>query len=184
MRPVPSPAPSPAARRFLDAVELLIPERLEGPDPVVNRLEAFGVQRVEPLLARATHGDKTDFPQDAQVLGDLRLGQAERRDHVVDRLLALGEQVENLPTSRFGDGVEGVRGRWRSCHARIIYPNGNISRAVPGFGPKAVKSGAVRRRPHLGLGGGFPRAGCHPFPRQCAHSRRSRGTHAALRESL
>ena len=29
---------------------------------------------------------------------------------VVDRPLTLGEQVENLPPPRFGDGVEGIRG--------------------------------------------------------------------------
>ena len=73
---------------LLDAVELVIPERLEGPDPVVDCLEAIGVQFVQPLLARAAHADKAHLPQHPQVLGDLRLGQAERSDHVVHRPLA------------------------------------------------------------------------------------------------
>ena len=75
----------------------------------MDRLETLGVQLVEPLPSRATHADKTDLPQDAQVLRDLWLGKAERGDHVVHRLLALSEQVEDLPPSRLSDRVEGIR---------------------------------------------------------------------------
>ena len=42
------------------------------------------------------------------MLGDLWLGQAERFHHVVHRLLAADEQIEDLPPALFGDGVEGI----------------------------------------------------------------------------
>ena len=47
-----------------------------------------------------------DLAQDPQVLGDLRLGQPEQLDEIVDRPLALGEEVEDLPPPGFGHRVE------------------------------------------------------------------------------
>ena len=72
------------------------------------------------LLSRAAHVDQTDFPQDPQVFGGLRLRDAESDGDVVHRPLPLGEQVEDLAPQRFRDRVEGVRGGCRACHARII----------------------------------------------------------------
>ena len=71
------PAPWIALRLALgafDAIELVIPEGLKSPDPVVNNLEAIGVQFVKPLLPRTAHADKPHLSQDPKVLGDLRLG--------------------------------------------------------------------------------------------------------------
>ena len=51
---------------------------------------------------------RPDLTEHTQVLGDLWLGQAKRNDHVAHRLLAQDQQVEDLPTSRFGNRIEGV----------------------------------------------------------------------------
>src|SRR5262249_56734850 len=69
-------------------------------------------------------------PQHSQVLGGLRLPEAQRPGHVVDRPLAGGEQVEDLAAPGFGDRVEDVGGRRPACHADNIFRYGNVSRSV------------------------------------------------------
>src|SRR5207249_4308528 len=111
------------------AIEALVPEPLEGLDPVVNGLEPSAVEPVESLPPRTAHADQAHLAQNPQVLGDLGLRDVERIDDVVDGLLALSEQVEDLPPPGFGDGVEDVGGCWGACHARIVFRYGNMSRA-------------------------------------------------------
>src|SRR5262245_37180354 len=114
------------------AVEALRPEALERLDPVVDGLEPIGVELVQPPPARAAHADQPDLPQHPQVLGGLRLPEAECPGDVIDRPLAAGEQVEDLAAPGFGHRVEDVRSRRRACHAANIFRYGNISSTVAG----------------------------------------------------
>src|SRR5690348_16547211 len=69
------------------------------------------------------------------MLGHLWLGDVEQTHEVVDRLLAAGERVEDLPPSRLRDRIERVGGGRCTCHAIIIFLYGHMStvrnRALP-----------------------------------------------------
>ena len=56
----------------------------------------MAVEPVQPLPSFVAHVDRSHLPQHAQVLGHLRLGEAERAHQVVDGALAAGEDVEDL----------------------------------------------------------------------------------------
>lgn len=91
-------------------IEALVPEVLVGLDPIVDGLQALVGQRVEPLLPLGPHRDQAHLLQDRQVLGGLGLGEAQQPGDVVDRALALGDQVKDLAPARFRDRVEGIGG--------------------------------------------------------------------------
>src|SRR5206468_2447625 len=86
-------------------VEALVPEPLETAHPLVDRPQAAGVQAVQPLLARPADPDKTDLPQDPQVLGRLRLGHPQVPRQVGHRPLAAPQQHQDLPPLRLGGRV-------------------------------------------------------------------------------
>ena len=71
---------------------------------------------------------QTDRPQHAQVLGHLRLAEAESVDELADGDLPGADGVEELATARIADGVERIRRRWSASHVTIIYLYRNISR--------------------------------------------------------
>jgi hypothetical protein len=54
------------------------------------------------------------------------LGETERLHEVVDRAFAPGEDVEDLPPARLGDGVERVCGGRGSGHSRASYTHMRI----------------------------------------------------------
>src|SRR5688500_12359136 len=133
----------------IESIEAPAPELLESTDPVVDRLESPGVEPVEALLSRLSHGHEPDLTQDAQVLGDTWLGDAERPRQFVHRALAPLEQREDAPTLRLGDGVEGVGGGCGSCHDRKICPYRNITRHRCGWAPTRMAGPAPFRQPVL-----------------------------------
>src|SRR5262245_17592002 len=105
---------------LLQPIEALAPEPLEAADPLVDRKQPTGVQAVQPLLARPAYPHEPDLPEDPQMLGRLRLGHPQVPRHVGHRPHAAPQQHQDLPPPRFGDRVERVRGRRRSCHDTII----------------------------------------------------------------
>ena len=92
------------------AIEAFVPEVFVGLDPVVYGLQALVGQRVKPLLSIRAHAHEAHLLQDRQVLGGLGLGEAQQAGDVVDRALALGDQVKDLAPARFRDRVEGIGG--------------------------------------------------------------------------
>ena len=76
----------------------------------MDGFQALAGQGVEALLSRGAHADQADLLQNRQVLGRLRLGDPQQPGDIVDRALALGDQVKNLPAARFRDRVEGIGG--------------------------------------------------------------------------
>ena len=107
---------------FLDAQQLVIPEMFELAGPVVQRLDGVGVGLVEHLAAIAAHGmwkthlvaaitahaNETNFAENAEMLGDGRLLEAEASYDVAYGALVEGEIGEDVAAARFGDGVEGI----------------------------------------------------------------------------
>jgi len=127
----------------LDAAQLVIPEALVVLDPLVNRPEVVAVEAVHAASAFAYDADEAGLAEDPEVFGNLRLGPAEGFDKPGDVALgtgegevvscanvrsgvievasvALGEQVEEFPTPRLGDGGEGVGNGLDTGHA-VIY---------------------------------------------------------------
>ena len=92
------------------AIEALVPEVLVGLDPIVDGFQALAGQPIQPLLARGTCADQADLLEDRQVFGGLGLGDPQQLGDVVDRALALGDQVKDLAPARFRDRVEGIGG--------------------------------------------------------------------------
>jgi hypothetical protein len=76
--------------------------------PVVQRLDGVGVGLVEHLAAIAAHANETNFAENAEMLGDGRLLEAEASYDVAYGALVEGEIGEDVAAARFGDGVEGI----------------------------------------------------------------------------
>src|SRR5918996_55472 len=73
------------------------------------------------------HEHETDRPQHAQVLGHLRLAEAETVDELTDGRLPGAQGIEELASARFGDGVERIGRRRGASHAEIIFRYRNMS---------------------------------------------------------
>src|SRR5262245_18809538 len=89
-------------------------------DPVVDWLERACVEAIQPLSAFVADVDRPDLAQDAEVFGDLGLGEAEEVDEVVDGVFAESEQIQDLAAAGFCDGVPGVGGGCGPSHADNI----------------------------------------------------------------
>src|SRR6266542_2504558 len=104
----------------LEAIEALRPRAFVALDPVVDGLERVAVEPVHPLPSFLAHVDHSHLAKHAQVLGHLRLGQAELAHEDVDGALPARERVHDLPPPGLGHGVERVCRRRCSCHSRRI----------------------------------------------------------------
>ena len=78
----------------------------------------MAVEPVQALTSFFAHVDSSHFAEDAQVLGHLGLSQPERAHEVIDRALAFGENVEDLPPPGLGHCVERIRCGCRARHTR------------------------------------------------------------------
>ena len=85
-------------------------------DPVVDRLQRLAIQPVHPLPPFVSYLRQIHLAKHPEVLGDLRLSQAEQRDEVVHGTLPAGEDVQDLPPPGLRHRVERIRCRRCSCH--------------------------------------------------------------------
>src|SRR5687768_16593699 len=93
---------------FFDSRELVAPVAFESTGPFVKRSDSHCVRAIEGLAALPAHLHQADVAKHAQVLGDRRLREAQRYNDVADGTLARREIVQDVSTTRFGDGVERV----------------------------------------------------------------------------
>src|SRR5260370_30701332 len=98
----------------------MLPVALEGSCPLVQRANGFGVGAVELVAAVAAHPNQSHVAQDAEVLGDGGLLEAEGCDDLLDGPLGPGEIAEDLAATGLGYCLEGVGGGACSC------PDGTI----------------------------------------------------------
>ena len=70
---------------------------------------------------------EADLPQHGEVLGHLRLAEAESFDELVHRDLPGADGIEEVATARLGDGVERIRRRRGASHVDIIFRYRNMS---------------------------------------------------------
>src|SRR5580704_18733608 len=121
-----------ALGQLLDFVELVLPEAFEGASPLVERANCLGVGPVKHVAAVAADTDEADVFEDAEVLRDRRLLDAEAADDFVDGALLKGEVIQDVAAARLGDSVEGVGGSGGAWHELNIFPYGNMSRTIFG----------------------------------------------------
>src|SRR5205814_320927 len=106
---------------LIEPVEVLVPILLEANDPLVHRLEAAGIEAVEPLLPGLADPHESHLAKHAQVFRRAGLGDPQCARKLVDRTLPSLEQEEDPPALRLGYCVERVGGRGGSCHEWEIY---------------------------------------------------------------
>jgi hypothetical protein len=106
----------------VEAIESAVPDAFEVADPRVDGLERVTVDAVPTVTSVHAHEHETDRSQHAEVLGHLRLAEAEPVDELADRGLSGAQGVEEVAPARFGHGVEGIGCRRRASHARHHIP--------------------------------------------------------------
>jgi hypothetical protein len=111
---------------FFDAQQLVIPETFEFAGPVVEGLDGVGVGLVEHLAPIAAHANQTNLAENAEMLGDGRLLQAEAGYDVAYGAFLESEVGEDIAAAGFGDGVEGVGGGGGTWHAKRIHAHMGI----------------------------------------------------------
>jgi len=70
-------------------------------------LEWGRAQGVDAALGVAANADKAGFAEDAEVLGNLGLAQAEAKDEVADRARAVEQEFDNVEAVGLGESAEG-----------------------------------------------------------------------------
>src|SRR5262245_21168658 len=103
------------------------PALLELLGSVVHRFQFPRVQAIQALPALFAHRDQADLAEHTQVLRHRRLGNPEPGHDLPDRLVPLGQHVDDRAPPRFGDCVEYVRCGCCPRHGEIIFPYRNMS---------------------------------------------------------
>jgi len=78
--------------------------------PVDDFLQGCSLDAVEPPASGRARAHQPRAPQNAQVLGDGRLGHAEGSRHLEDRAFVVGEQDEDSAASGVGERVKDGKG--------------------------------------------------------------------------
>src|SRR5262249_54721771 len=120
---------------FLDPAELVGPEALVHPHPVVHRPQLLRVEPVQAKPAALARRHDADLTEHGEVLGDGLLRHPEPFDHLPHRVgPPIHENLEDRAPARLGNGVEDVRCGRRSWHHPYYIPiwaygNRNLQRA-------------------------------------------------------
>ena len=114
----------------LDPREVVVPVLLEPARPVVNHLEPGAVHPIRPTPTDGPNYDEFDPSKHTQVLRNNSLRPARPAHQLRDIQLRIAEAVNQVPTSRFSDGIEHVRCCRCTGHKVIVLLYGNISSAA------------------------------------------------------
>jgi len=91
-------------------LQLLGPVVGEHAAPVVHGSQRVEVGAVFHLASLATHVDKINAEQHLQMFRDRRLVQLERVGNFVHRTFTVADELKNVSSPRFGDGVKRIGG--------------------------------------------------------------------------
>lgn len=80
-----------------------------GLEPLVDLAERTWVEAIQALLSIGAGDDHAGLSQDAQVLGDARLAQAQTGGEIAHGRLAVAQDVQDLAATRLGENGEGCR---------------------------------------------------------------------------
>src|SRR5262249_50802468 len=140
----------------------MTPEPLESARPFPERANAHSVNAIKHLTALPSNIHEADFLEHFEVLGNGRLFHFQGIDDFADGALLKGEEIQNVPAARLGDGVEGVGSCSSAWHDSNIFPYRNMSSTIfpgPHFSFEPSKTAILTRRFHA-LKNHFPRPGC------------------------
>jgi hypothetical protein len=118
------------AEVVVQPVESLIPRQFVLRDPVAQGSQGGWIQAVEMTASHSPTPDEPHFPQNPQVLGDLRLSHRELVDDRPDRPLSLDQEVEDLAAVQIAYRVEHICSGRRAGHPADILPYRHISTAA------------------------------------------------------
>ena len=96
----------------------------------MERADGFGVGSIKHVAAIAANVYQANVLENAEVLGDGWLLDAQAVDDLVDGSFLKDEVVQDVAAARFGDSVEGVGGCGGARHEFNIFPYGNICQAL------------------------------------------------------
>jgi hypothetical protein len=89
-----------------EAIEVCRPELAVRRKPVVELFERVRPDAIQTSLRVRAHLDEPRIFEDAEMLGDGRLADAEAVDELADRPFAVAEQFEDRQTARLGKDLE------------------------------------------------------------------------------
>jgi hypothetical protein len=89
-----------------EAIEVRRPELAIRREPVVELFERFRPDAVQAALRVRARLDEPRISENAEMLGDGRLADAQAVDELADRPLAVAEQIEDRQTARLGKDLE------------------------------------------------------------------------------
>src|SRR5882757_465798 len=98
--------------------------------PLVQRPDRLSIRSIQHAPPVASYVYQADFKQHSQVLRDRRLLHPERVHYLANRPFLERDEVQDLPTPRFGYGIEDIRSCRRSCHVRTIHSHIGICQAL------------------------------------------------------
>ena len=100
----------------------MVPIPFEHSRPLVQRPDGFAIGAIERLSALTANVNQADIQQHLEMLRRRWLKQVELLHDVADPPLTSRQKDQNVPSSRFGDGVEHIRGRGGSGHVPNYIP--------------------------------------------------------------
>ncbi len=104
-----------------EGLQLRIPETVVMRDPIIHLSKGARIQAVSPVTPGPLLAHETRLTQDAKVLRNTGLRYAEGIGDFGDGSLAGNEEIEDVPPSGVGDGMEYIRGGLMSNHGGILY---------------------------------------------------------------
>src|SRR5262245_9751827 len=104
-----------------DAPKLPAPMLSEHAGPVVYRFACLGVRSIQDPPAVAPQGDEGDSSNHVQVLRDRWLSQLECISDFAARPFIGRDELEDLSTTGFGNGVERIRCGQGAGHDSDLY---------------------------------------------------------------
>src|SRR5688572_4596872 len=95
-------------QNFIEAVVAFAPVAFKRRNPVINRLEFFHIDPVQPLAAFPALAHQPNLLEHTQVLGNHRLGPPEQLHDLIHRPFPWPECIKDFASFGFGHGIEWV----------------------------------------------------------------------------
>jgi hypothetical protein len=131
---------------LFELVEVRRPEPAIGGQPLVELFEGLGPDPVEPSLRIGARLDEPGVSEDAKVLRDGRLTDAEPVDQLADRPFTVAKQIENLQPAGFAKDLEGSTGSHCPDSISIgLYACQGIKSVRPSYGGRVTTKAVVLR---------------------------------------
>jgi hypothetical protein len=110
----------------VQALEISLPESPVTLEPHFELLERGGPQRIDAALCVHAHFHEASIVQDAEVLGDLRLTEAEAPDEVADGAGPGAQEFDDMKAVGLAQSAEGSHHTGDEYASKHIFVSRNI----------------------------------------------------------